>query len=352
MSGRREMALPERPALCVVQTAFLGDVVLTTPLFRALKDRLPGARLHAVTTPAAASLLSAHPDLDGLLVFDKRGAHRGLAGLRAMARTLAERRFDAALCPHPSLRSSLLVRLAHVPARIGFASNAGAFLLTTRVKRDRRYHEVRRILSLMGPLGGAPAGITPRLVPDPAAEDSARTKLAALGIGPGARVAGVHPFSVWGTKRWLPERFAAVADELARRGLRVVLIGGPDDRAAAAEILAHCRTRPADAVGVLDLRELLWAVRDMALFVTGDSGPMHVAAALGVPVVAIFGSTVPEQGYAPYATRAVVVQRDLDCQPCGRHGHARCPLGHFRCMREIEVADVMAGADGALARAA
>ena len=352
MRGRPEMTLPERPALCVVQTAYLGDAVLTTPLFRALKERFPGARLVAVTTPAAAPLVSAHPDLDGLLVFDKRGAHRGLSGLREMARTLAGHRFDAAFCPHPSLRSSLLLALAKIPLRIGHASNAGAFLLTTRVPRDRRRHEVRRVLSLLSPFGGAPEGLAPLLVPDPAAESSARKKLAAFGMEPGARVAGIHPFSVWGTKRWLPERFAAVADELARRGLRVVLIGGPDDRAAAQEVLGLCRTRPADAVGVLDLRELLWAVRDMALFVTGDSGPMHVAAALGAPIVAIFGSTVPEQGYAPYTTRAVVVQANLDCRPCGRHGHARCPLGHFRCMREIEVADVMAGADAALARAA
>jgi heptosyltransferase-2 len=287
--------------------------------------------------------------VDERLVFDKRGAHAGISGLRRMAAELAAKRFDLALCPHPSLRSSLLVRLARIPRRIGFSANPGARLFTTRVPRDARLHEVRRVLSLLGPLGGAPDGLVPRLVPDRAAEASARAKIEALGIRPGDRVAGVHPFSVWGTKRWLPERFAAVIDALAGRGLRVLLIGGPADRADADALLAHVRSRPADAVGALGLRELLWATRDLAVFVTGDSGPMHIAAALGVPVVAIFGSTVPAQGYAPYTTRAAIVEAPLDCRPCGRHGHARCPLGHFRCMREIKVADVLAGVDLALA---
>ena len=335
-------ASPKR--ICVMQTAYLGDVVLSTAMLTALADRYPESEVHVVTTPQAAPLLECHPHVAAVHVFDKRGAHRSPLGMARFAKTLRAVRFDVALCPHPSFRSALLLAMARIRRRIGFDDSAGKWLHTGIVEKHRSQHEVRRVLSLLTALGiGYRDSYRPLLVPDPAIEEATDAKLKEIGLRGKKPVVGVNPFSVWETKRWLPERFASLMDRLAAEdGYRVLLIGGPDDRAEADALLAKCSRKHADAVGKLDLRELMWALKRCDAYVTCDSGPMHMAAALDVPVVAVFGSTVPAQGYAPYSDHAVVVETTLECRPCGPHGYDRCPLGHFLCMRKVQVDDVLA----------
>jgi len=174
-------------------------------------------------------------------------------------------------------------------------------------------------------------------------------RLAAAGIAPGARLAGVHPGAAWATKRWLPERFAELCRRLKSEGLTPVLIGGPGDAALGAEIAAA--SGAADLVGKTDLEELKSLMGRLSLFVTNDSGPMHLAAAAGVPVVAIFGATTRELGFFPYGAGHRVVEADLACRPCGLHGAKACPEGHFLCMRLLSVDQVQQACREALAAA-
>src|SRR5215472_11308366 len=152
---------PAGPSLLVPQTSFLGDVVLTTPLITALRERLRPRRLAVLVRPDAAPLLDGHPDVDDVLVDDKRGATRGLGGVVRMAARLRGEGFDLAVCPHRSLRTAIVLAAARIPRRVGFADSRGAFLYHERVRRDRRRHDVERILALLGPFGGV-SGI-PRL---------------------------------------------------------------------------------------------------------------------------------------------------------------------------------------------
>ena len=173
-------------------------------------------------------------------------------------------------------------------------------------------------------------------------------RLAEAGIAPGARLAGVHPGAAWATKRWLPERFAELCRRLKAEGLTPVLVGGPGDAALGAEIAAA--SGAANLVGKTDLEELKSLMGRLSLFVTNDSGPMHLAAAAGVPVVAIFGATTRELGFFPYGSGHRVVEAPLACRPCGLHGAKSCPEGHFLCMRLLSVDAVHRACREALGR--
>jgi heptosyltransferase-2 len=160
----------------------------------------------------------------------------------------------------------------------------------------------------------------------------------------------VHPGAAWATKRWLAERFSELCRRLKSEGLTPVLIGGPGDAALGGEIARA--SGAANLVGRTDLEELKSLMGRLSLFVTNDSGPMHLAAAAGVPVVAIFGATTRELGFFPYGAGHRVVEAPLSCRPCGLHGAKACPEGHFLCMRLLSVNQVHQACREALAAAA
>ncbi len=319
----------------VMQTSFLGDSLLTLPLLRRLKESLPGASLSVLTLPKNAEVFRGNDWVDDVIEDDKRGEHGGILGTWRMARALAARKFDLAVIPHRSFRSALVAWLAGIPRRVGFSASAGSFLLTDAVPFAWLTHDLERNLALARPLGGvskASSGEARYLAPSsPSPELEAR--LSAAGIVPGERLAGIHPGAAWATKRWLPERYAELCRRLKADGFTPVLIGGPGDAALGREIAAA--SGAADMIGKTELADLKALMGRLSLFVTNDSGPMHLAAASGVPVVAIFGATTRELGFFPYGAGHRVVEADLACRPCGLHGAKDCPEGHFLCMRLI-----------------
>jgi len=327
------------PAVLVVQTSFLGDVVLTTPLLTALRRRIAPRRLAVLVRPEAVPLVHGHPDVDEVLVDDKRGADRGLGGLVGTALRLRRERFDVAVSPHRSLRTAIVLAAARIPRRIGFRESRGAGLYHERVPRDRRRHDVERNLALVAPFGPLPDDVPALYVPV-AAEAAARAA-ALLPAGDGPLV-GLAPGSVWRTKRWTAGGFAAVAARLAAEGARCVILGAPDEAALAEEVRARSGDRAVVLAGRTDIATLVAVIDRLALLVANDSAPMHVACARGVPVVAVFCATTPALGYGPYGARTAVVEADLACRPCGRHGGPRCPRGTEDCARLVTPERVLA----------
>jgi heptosyltransferase II len=335
-----------RPALLVVQTSFLGDVVLTTPLLTALRRSLEPRRLAVLVRPEAVALVDGHPDVDQVLVDDKRGRERGLRGLVRTAGRLRRERFDVVVSPHRSLRTALVLAAAGIPRRVGFRESRGAFLYHERVHRDRSRHDVERNLALVAPFGRASSDPPVLHVPVSAEAATRAAGLVPPGSGP---LVGIAPGSVWATKRWTAAGFADVVRTLADTGARCVLLGAPAEAALAEEIRVRSGGRATVLAGRTDLATLIAVVDRCALLIANDSAPMHVACARGVPVVAIFCATTPSLGYGPWGARATVVEADLACRPCGRHGGARCPRGTDDCMRLVPSAAVLAAAHAALA---
>jgi heptosyltransferase-2 len=329
----------------VIQTSFLGDVVLTTPLIAELAKRGP---VHVVATPGGATLLKGNPDVAALTVYDKRGGSKGLRGLASIAAALRERRLAAerggaeratAYLAQGSVRSAALVTTAGFSARVGFTTSAGRWLYTKRVAyRDDRHH-AERLWSLAAEsdrVTPTADQLRPRLYPTP--DDRAAVDALLSRHADGAPLIALAPASVWATKRW--PHYAELARSLASSAT-IVVIGGKDDGSLAAEIAAAIPNRVIDATGRLSLLGSADLIRRCAVLVTNDSAPQHLASAVGTPTVTVFGPTVPEFGFGPLAPRSATAGLDgLACRPCDRHGPRQCPLGHWRCMRELTAASV------------
>ena len=333
-----------RERILLVQTAFLGDVILTTPLLAALRRHRPDAEITMMVTPTAATLVGAHPALDTVLIDDKRGDGRGVRGLVRLMRILRARRFTIAIAAQKSMRTAIALRAAGIPRRIGFATAPGAVLYTDRVPRPRALHDRDRLLGLLAPLGITtfdPSVVRPRIALDDATRARAQDLLAPH-VAAGRPLAAICPGSAWRTKRWPAPSFGALVRALDADGYRCLLLGGPDERALTAAVQAASGGRAIDLGGGTDLPLFAAVLGTAAVAVTNDSAPMHVAAAVDVPQVAIFCATVPGQGYGPLGRRAVVVERDLACRPCGRHGGAHCPRGTDDCMELVTVDEVRA----------
>lgn len=325
--------------ILVIQTAFLGDVVLTTPLLSALAAE--HGPVDVVTGPIAAPLLETHPAVRQVIRYDKRGADRGLTGLRTLARRLKSGMYSHAYLPHRSLRTAALALLARIPSRIGF-SGGWSFLYTDAVPKPRTGHETARLLALAE---RGSATYPPHL--RPTAED----ERAAAALMEGDFVA-LAPGSIWGSKRW--PYYRELAARLAER-VPVVVVGGQDDVELGDQIVRAVRPpgRAVNGCGRLSLRQSAALIGRAALLVTNDSAPLHLATAMGTPVVALFGPTVTEFGFGPIRPGDVSLGVDgLQCRPCSPHGPLQCPLGHHRCMRDLTVEAVIAAIEelGALRR--
>lgn len=338
--------------IVLIQTAFLGDVILTLPLVQAAKKVFPESQIDFVSVPRAAPVLRGHPAVTRVIEFDKRGTDKGIAGLWRLSKKLQQERYDVALVPHRSLRSALLVTLSKIPVRVGFDTSNGRWFLTDTVPYRKDIHEIDRNISLLGALnvhreGREFPGVYPsdadRMVVDELLQEISGGKPSLIAIAPG---------TVWNTKRWLKERFAELAQRFIDDGMSVVLIGGSEDRELCDEIMAIASTfrtnsqssgrasapggtiiNTAGRLSFLQSAELLGRCR---LLVSNDSAPMHLAVAMRTPVVAIFGATVPEFGFAPYGEHDVVVEtKGLECRPCSIHGGEKCPIKTFVCMESI-----------------
>jgi len=317
----------------VIQTSFLGDVILTTPLIAELAKRGP---VDVLVTPTGAGALANNPDIRTVIRYDKRGTYGSALGLWQTLREIRSRRpYQAAYLAQGSFRSGAIAMMTGAKERIGFASSTGRLLYTIQLPYRPERHHAERLWSLsMSECADPPTRdqIRPRLYPS----DEERSRIDMLlrqSEGADEPFVALAPGSAWGTKRW--PYFAALAKRLAE-DYRIAIIGSKADSALAAEIVEGLPLdRVINGIGLplLASAELIGRARTI---VTNDSAPQHLASAMGTPTLTIFGPTVPEFGFGPLAERHVVAGHEsLSCRPCSRHGPQRCPLGHWRCMREL-----------------
>jgi len=350
-SSRGPIANKSHEKILVVQTSFLGDAILTTPLLAELRRRFPKAELAVLCTPQARSLLKENPDIDRIITDDKKGTEKGWSGLWRKAREIRSYGFNTAISPHKSFRTALLLFLASIPYRVGFRQSVGWFFYHDRVNRDASLHDVDRNISLLEPLGIRPAECQ-RILRVEVSRHSQReveSLFASLGIQENGKVFGIHPGSVWPTKRWSPEGYAKLMFQLKRKySCQILLFGGSEDQKIISRLQQLSGHLGVSVAGKIGLDELPCAISRCSVFITNDSGPMHIAVARGVPVVAVFCATTPSLGFYPYSSKAVVVEKDLPCRPCSSHGGRRCPLGTEDCIRLIQADHVLQGVEKVL----
>jgi heptosyltransferase-2 len=312
----------------LVHPAFLGDTVFLGPAVRALKSRWPACEVALVVTPRGEPAARLLPGVDEIFVFDKRRADAGLRGVLRIGARVRAFAPDVALVSHPSARSGSVAWLSRAPRRIGRAP-----LCNERVAVDRDRPFVDLALALAA-RAGAPSEDR-RLRLDPPAELEGY----ASGLLGGARrpLVGIVPGAEWATKRWSEGKYADLARRLSREGATVLLLGGPGERDLARRIAAGSGVPLLDTTGN-SIAEALALLARCDLVVGGDTGLVHCARALGRPAVLIFGPTDPTRHLFLADERPVRIE--LECSPCHDHGPERCPLGHHRCMADLEVDEV------------
>lgn len=324
---------------------WIGDAVMTTPALMAVRETYPKARITLLANPLVGQLLQGHPAIDRVLFFDRKKEHHGLAGRLRLAHKLKIEQFDLAVILPNSFDSALIPWLARIPQRWGKASDGRSLLLTRRFHEqaappDR--HEVQYYRDLLRSFGISAAQSEPFLATTLQEDQAAKELLAVHGISAHEQLLGINAGASFGSaKRWYPERFGEVAKQLAAAwGARIILFGGPDEVGIVAEIDQVLQGQCLNMAGKTSVRQLMALIKRCNFFVTNDSGPMHIAAAFGVPLVAIFGPT-DHVGTAPCSDKAIVVRQSVDCAPCKLRV---CPTDH-RCMLAVTVEDVVQAAN-------
>jgi heptosyltransferase-2 len=324
----------------VRSTNWLGDAVINIPAIEALKKRDPSGHLTVLADPRVADVFRNHPAIDEIMVYDRMGKDWGLRGLWRVAKRIRSQGFDRFLVFPNSFRSALLPFLAQVPQRVGYPLNGRGFLLTERPGRPeslRRSHHVRYYLNLVGADRGD--DFLPRVYVTDAEIARAKAILSVDGVSPEGPLLGLCPGATYGpAKRWFPERFAAVGSHFAKTiGAGAVIFGSEAEREIAAKVEVRIWDRVAELTGRTTVRELAALLSLCSAVVTNDTGTMHLAAAVGTPVVAIFGSTDPV-ATGPLGPSTVVVHHRVECAPCLKR---TCPFGHLDCMKAVSAEEVI-----------
>ena len=320
-------------------TNWVGDAIMALPALRAVRGRFPGAHIAILARPYVADLYRGQGIADGLISYDSNGAHTGLRGRSRLTRYLRSERFDVALLLQNAFDAAWLAWRAGIRERIGYARDGRGLLLTNAVPVPKSgeipAHEQFYYLELLrraGWLDQAKGETSIALNVDPKAGNIAEHILLGAGVRPSSlRIAIGAGASYGSAKCWPPERFAEVANQLAAESdADVILFGTPAEASVSVAISAQLRRAPIDLTGKTTIADIPALLSRCHLFIGNDSGAMHAAAAVGLPVVAIFGPTDP-LGTAPVTPRCTIVQGKPYCSPCFLR---RCPTDH-RCMKNV-----------------
>jgi predicted lipopolysaccharide heptosyltransferase III len=330
--------------ILVIKLRYIGDVLLATPVLRALRVRFPEARLTVAVNRGTEAVLAGNPDVQEVLIVEKGG----LADQARLLLTVRRRRFDAVIDLTDGDRAAILAGLSGAPLRIGFNDeHRWRGLLYTAVAQTgpAAVHRIEHDLAALSPLGIEAKVGQPGLYPSPEDDGRAARLLEEAGLaGPGGPLVMLQPGARYWFKAWPAERFAALADRLSGSfGCRVAIGGSEQERGLAETVRRQARSAPTVLAGRTPLGTYAAVLKRCALFVGNDNGPMHMAAALGVPVIALFGPSNPDE-WGPRGQNVRILYKGLDCRRCF---HPTCERGEESCMKLIAVDEVFASA-GAL----
>lgn len=343
------MDKPGGKNILVLRYRFIGDTILTVPFLRNLRRAEPDARITWVVAPGSSDVVRNIPYVDELLYWDpvtihadSRGTHRTFASKLAFIRELRARHFDKVYVLKRSLSSAIMAWLSGARDRVGFDTEGRGFLLTKRVSYRHDRHEVENFLAVLRAEGIDAADDYLELWSTAGEEMKAEELLKCEGVGGGEKVVAVHPFSATVERGWPLENFALLSARMEGEGYRVAILGGPGDRDAFTALRDLFPAGTIDLVGKSDIRTTLALLRKCRLFVGNDSGVMHIAAAAGIPLVALFGPQSPVK-FGPWSACARVIYKGFACSPCRQKFFQECepsPRRRPACMEAISVDEV------------
>lgn len=330
----------------MIQTAFLGDLLLSIPLLKFLKIKYPKAQIHLVCRKGVAEFFvkknlvhQAYEVTKG----DGGSYHKTLQALTVFS-------FDILLCPHESLRSALFARQIKAHRKIAFSKWWNGVFFNERVQRNLSLPESLRQLSLLtkedkdlaqkisdyghahtaGSLGPVPEWASMTIKESSTSSPSKKMIL--------------FPGSTWATKQWTEQGFVQVGQHFQQQGWTIEIFGGPEEKELGSRIADQIPSSK-NLAGAYSIQQSFEALFQSQCVVTNDNAGQHLASAAGIPCISIFGPTVLSFGYRPWQNKVKVVEENLSCRPCGPHGHRQCPLGHHNCMKQLSAAKVISAVE-------
>ena len=339
------MNLSPIKSVLIIKLRYLGDVLLITPCMQAIKENLPHVDLTVVVNKETEPMLRHHPCVDNIITVDR---HQWFGGYRTVMRLL-QHHYDLVLDLTDGDRSAILTLLVNARYRVGYNAERRwrGYCYDWTVRGDpTTMHTVQYHIHAVKEIGLNGNISAPTLLVSSDDDRYANELLANHGIACADRLVMIHPGSRWEAKSWLTERFAAVADRIqSSRAARVVFAGIDREHARVKNIQSKMMTTPISIIGQTTVLQLAAVMKRCLLFVGNDNGPMHMAAAVGLPVVAIFGPTTPKI-WGPWGTKHRVLYKNWDCRTCYVSG---CHLGPQSCMAQVSVDEVMDAVDNCLA---
>ena len=337
--------------ILIVRTDRIGDVVLTTPAITALREAYLGIKISVLVAPQTRDIVEGNPCLDEVIIDDRKGRHRGFFGFLKLALTLRKKKFDLAIIFHTKKRTNLLCFLAGIPHRVGYRNNKFGFLLTEKIKDARpegTKHETEYCLNILRHIGMDIKTNTIKLhMPiKKESEDWAERLFAEVTEGSllnSDYVITIHPGASCISKRWPAKRFAELIDQLKEKySAKIILIGGADNKKIAEEIKFMIKNPIIDLTDQTSVSELASLFKRCHLLISNDSGPVHVAVAVGTPVISIFGRNqagLSPVRWRPLGEKDIVLHKEVGCEVCLAHN---CMIG-FECLEAITTNDVLEG---------
>jgi len=324
--------------LLIRSTNWIGDAVMTTPAIRAIRKNFPDAEISILTKPWVAPVFESNPYVNNILIYDDSKKHKGLCGKLRLAKELKKHHFDAAILLQNAIEAAIITFFAGIPCRIGYNTDARGFLLTHSVKctpQIKKIHQTGYYLGILQGIGLKTDGTDLDLFVDKKNKELSAKILKSRGVSPGDKLVGINPSATFGpAKQWFPQRYAELADRIEKVfGARIIIFGGPDDAELGRKISQMMQCSPVNLCGKTTLEEAIALINMCDLFITNDSGLMHVATALDTPLIAIFGSTNPVTT-GPKSLSSRIVRVPVECSPCLK---PQCPKGHLKCMNNIDV---------------
>jgi len=316
--------------ILIIQTAFLGDSILTLPMVQKLKEKYPNSIISVLCIPSTKEIFESSLYVDEVLVYDKKISQKSFYDLLKLIRIIRKKKYTHVYSPHRSIRSTLIAFLSGANSTCGFDIAGLSFLYKTKIKYQRNKHEVARNLDLIGyDTSGNNWKILPEILINPETIEKINNIPAIIENN---KIIAIAPGSVWKTKIYPRKYFINVIESLISEKTFIVLIGGKDDEILCNEIEKIISFHVKSFAGILSVKESIALLQHCSVLISNDSAPTHLGMIANIPTITVYCSTVPSFGFYPYNNNSFYISYDkLDCKPCGIHGYRECPLKTFDC---------------------
>lgn len=333
--------------ILIVRMDRIGDVVLSTAAIKAVRDANPASHIACIVRPYARDIVDGNPCINEVITYDKKGSEKGLLGNIRFISDLSRKKFNLAIILHPKNSSHLFTFLAGIPERAGYNKKLG-ILLTKKIPHTKQFglkHEIDYMLDFLRYLGIESKDRSLYMPLNRASEKKISDIFSKNGISEKDTVISINPGASCASKRWSAERFAKVAGKLADKyGAKIVVIAAPEDKVFGDKVAALVKNKVLNLSGRTSIADLASALKRSRLFISNDSGPVHIACALGTPVISIFGRSdrgLSPVRWGPTGKRDIALHKDVGCEVCLAHNCKR----NFACLEAISVEEVAAAAE-------